>query len=128
VPRAIMTDKLKRYGAAKREMLPGVEHRQSRYLNNRCENSPRPTRQREYRIAGVQIPWAYRAFSVGVWPHRPTLPPQTASAVRVGVPRGDGESLRELGRNNRDGAGRLKAGEGLGEAPTCLMSVSASTT
>src|ERR1043166_8785509 len=43
VPRVIITDKLKSYGAAKREILPGVEHRQSRYLNNRCENSHRPT-------------------------------------------------------------------------------------
>src|SRR5919205_710442 len=49
VPRVIITDQLKSYGAAKREILPGVEHRQSRYLNNRCENSHRPTRQREYR-------------------------------------------------------------------------------
>jgi putative transposase len=32
--------------------LPGVEHRQGRYLNNRCENSHRPTRQREYRMQG----------------------------------------------------------------------------
>jgi putative transposase len=39
VPRVIITDKLRSYGAAKREILPGVEHRQSRYLNNRCENS-----------------------------------------------------------------------------------------
>jgi len=38
------------YGAAKREILPGVEHRQSRYLNNRCENSHLPTRQRERRM------------------------------------------------------------------------------
>jgi hypothetical protein len=38
------------YGAAKREILPGVEHRQSRYLNNRCENSHLPTRQREWRM------------------------------------------------------------------------------
>src|SRR5262247_250129 len=37
VPRVIITDKLKSYGAAKREMLPGVEHRQSRYLNNPCD-------------------------------------------------------------------------------------------
>jgi len=34
VPRVIMTDTLKSYGAAKREMLPGVEHRQSRSRNN----------------------------------------------------------------------------------------------
>ena len=52
VPRVIITDKLKSYGAAKREILPGAEHRQSRYLNNRCENSHRPTRQREYRMQG----------------------------------------------------------------------------
>src|SRR5919199_3402245 len=54
VPRVIITDKLKSYGAAKREILPGVEHRQSRSLNNRCENSHRPTRQREYRMQGFK--------------------------------------------------------------------------
>jgi putative transposase len=43
----IVTDKLKSYGAAKREILPGVEHRQHRYLNNRAKNSHQPTRQRE---------------------------------------------------------------------------------
>src|SRR5215475_12183478 len=54
VPRVIVTDKLKSYGAAKREILPGVEHRQHRYLNNRCENSHRPTRQRECRMQGFK--------------------------------------------------------------------------
>ena len=47
VLRVIVTDKLKSYGAAKREILPGVEHRQHRYRNNRAENSHQPTRQRE---------------------------------------------------------------------------------
>jgi putative transposase len=47
VPRVLITDKLKSYGAAKRELLPDVEHRESRYLNNRAENSHRPTRRRE---------------------------------------------------------------------------------
>jgi putative transposase len=54
VPRVVITDQLKSYGAAKREILPGVEHRQSRYLNNRCENSHRPTRQRERRMQGFK--------------------------------------------------------------------------
>jgi putative transposase len=54
VPRVVITDKLKRYGAATREILPGVEHRQSRYLNNRCEHSHRPTRQRERRMQGFK--------------------------------------------------------------------------
>ena len=47
VPRVIITDKLASYGAAKREILPSVEPRQHRYLNNRAENSHQPTRQRE---------------------------------------------------------------------------------
>jgi len=50
IPRVIITDKLKSYGAAKRELLPGVEYRQHRSLNNRAENSHQPTRQRERRI------------------------------------------------------------------------------
>jgi putative transposase len=54
VPRVIITDKLKSYGAAKQEMLPGVEHRQPRYLNNRAENSHQPTRQRERRLQGFK--------------------------------------------------------------------------
>jgi putative transposase len=55
VPRVLITDKLKSYGAAKREILPGVEHRQSRYLNNRCENSHRPTRQVVYPAAADNV-------------------------------------------------------------------------
>ncbi|GEO18921.1 IS6 family transposase [Microvirga aerophila] len=47
VPRVIMTDKFGSYGAAKREILPSVEHRQSRSLNNRCEVSHQPTRRCE---------------------------------------------------------------------------------
>ena len=38
---------LKSDGVAKRELLPDVAHRESRYLNNRAENSHRPTRRRE---------------------------------------------------------------------------------
>src|ERR671916_335355 len=37
-PRRIITDGLRSYGAAKREVLPEVRHRTSRYLNNRAEN------------------------------------------------------------------------------------------
>jgi putative transposase len=46
-PRVIITDKLRSYGAALREVLPHVEHRQHKGLNNRAENSHRPTRRRE---------------------------------------------------------------------------------
>ena len=47
VPRVIVTDKRYSYGAVRRKVLPGVEHRQSRYLNNRAEVSHQPTRRRE---------------------------------------------------------------------------------
>jgi putative transposase len=50
VPRVIITDKLKSYGAAKREILPDVEHRQHKRLNNRAENSHQPTRLREKKM------------------------------------------------------------------------------
>jgi putative transposase len=43
----LITDKLRSYGAAKREIMPGVEHRQHKGLNNRAENSNQPTRRRE---------------------------------------------------------------------------------
>ena len=46
-PRVLITDKLKSYGAAKKEIMPGVEHRQHKGLNNRAENSHLPTRKRE---------------------------------------------------------------------------------
>ena len=46
-PRRIVTDGLRSYGVARREVLPEVRHRTSRYLNNRAENSHRPTRRRE---------------------------------------------------------------------------------
>src|SRR3954471_6444450 len=46
-PRVLVTDKLASYGVAQRRLMPGVEHRRSKYLNNRAENSHQPTRQRE---------------------------------------------------------------------------------
>jgi len=50
VPRVIITDKLASYGAAKKELLASVEHRQHTRLNNRAENSHQPTRLRERKM------------------------------------------------------------------------------
>jgi putative transposase len=47
VPRVIITDRLGSYSAAKAEVMPGVEHRRHKGLNNRAENSHQPTRLRE---------------------------------------------------------------------------------
>ena len=67
-PRVIITDKLRSYGVAQRQMLPHVEHRQSRYLNNRAENSHRPIRRRERQMQRFKSPeqqcrWSRRSYS-----------------------------------------------------------------
>ncbi len=46
-PRVLITDKLGSYQVAHRETLSSAEHRRSKYLNNRAENSHQPTRVRE---------------------------------------------------------------------------------
>jgi putative transposase len=46
-PRVMITDKLASYAAAKKKVMPSVEHRQHKGLNNRAENSHQPTRRRE---------------------------------------------------------------------------------
>jgi putative transposase len=86
VPRVIITDKLKSYGAAKREILPGVEHRQHRYLNNRAENSHQPTRQRERRMQGFKSAGHAQRFLAAYGPiaqhFRPRRHRLSASAYR----------------------------------------------
>ena len=40
VPRVIVTDKLKSYEAAKKQVMKNVEHRQHKGLNNPCRELP----------------------------------------------------------------------------------------
>ncbi len=46
-PRKIVTDKLRSYGVAHRELIPDTIHDTSQYANNRAELSHQPTRVRE---------------------------------------------------------------------------------
>ena len=46
-PRKIVTDKLKSYGVAHRELIPDAVHETGQYSNNRAELSHQPTRVRE---------------------------------------------------------------------------------
>lgn len=61
-PRVIVTDKLWSYAAAKRMILPEVEHRQSRYLNNRAESSHQPARVRERQMKRFSSPEQAQRF------------------------------------------------------------------
>jgi putative transposase len=58
----IITDKLRSYGTPKKVVLPRVLHRQSRYLNNRAENSHQPTRQRERCMRRSKSPGQAQCF------------------------------------------------------------------
>ena len=49
-PRRIVTDKLASYGAAKREVASGIEHRSHKGLNNRAANAHVPLRKREQQM------------------------------------------------------------------------------
>ena len=55
-PRVVITDKLASYGAAKRAVMPSVEHRKHKGLNNRAENSHQPTRRRERQMKRFKSP------------------------------------------------------------------------
>jgi hypothetical protein len=67
----MITDKLGPYGAAKREVMPGVEHRQHKGLNNRAENSHQSTRRRERIMEALQIRATRSAISFS--PARSTI-------------------------------------------------------
>src|SRR3712207_5751673 len=61
-PRVMITDKLGSYGAARRELMPGVEHRRHKGLNNRAENSHQPTRRRERQMKRFKWPRQAQRF------------------------------------------------------------------
>jgi putative transposase len=61
-PRVMITDKLKSYGAARKDMGLGIEHRQHKGLNNRAENSHLPTRRRERIMKRFKSPRQVQRF------------------------------------------------------------------
>jgi putative transposase len=63
VPKRIITDKLASYGAARRQVMPRVEHRSHKGLNNRAENSHLPLRMRERMMQGFPSMGSLRRFT-----------------------------------------------------------------
>ncbi len=54
IPKRINTDQLVSYGAAKWEVMPGVDHWSHKSLNNRAKNSHVPLRKREQVTQGFR--------------------------------------------------------------------------
>jgi putative transposase len=79
VPRVLITDKLASYGAAKKEVLPSVEHRQHKRLNNRAENSTNQRVSVSERCGGSNREVTLNAF----WPH--TVPFGSTFALNATV-------------------------------------------
>jgi putative transposase len=61
-PRRMITDKLGSYAAAQRQVMPEVEHRSHKGLNNRAENSHLPFRRRERAMQGFRSPRYLQRF------------------------------------------------------------------
>lgn len=61
-PKRMITDKLRSYGAAKRQIMPNVEHRSHKGLNNRAGNSHVPLRKRERMMQGFRSPGGLQRF------------------------------------------------------------------
>ena len=61
-PRVLVTDKLRSYGAAKAQIMPGVEHRLRKGLNNRSEAFHRHTRRREKIMGRFKSPRQAQRF------------------------------------------------------------------
>jgi putative transposase len=62
-PKRMITDKLGSYAAAQRQIMPAVEHRSHKGLNNRAENSHLPVRRRERAMQGFRSPGGLQRFT-----------------------------------------------------------------
>jgi putative transposase len=58
----MITDKLRSYAAARRQVMPAIEHRSHKGLNNRAENSHVPSRKRERMMQGFRSPENLQRF------------------------------------------------------------------
>lgn len=61
-PAVLVTDKLRSYGAAHRELGLSARHEQSLRKNNRAENSHQPVRRRERKMQGFASPGSAQRF------------------------------------------------------------------
>jgi putative transposase len=61
-PWRLVTDKLRSYSAAHREIMPSVVHDTQQYANNRAEVSDQPTRQRERQMRRFKSPGQAQRF------------------------------------------------------------------
>ncbi len=104
-PRRIVTDGLRSYGAARREVLPDVRHRTRRHLNNRAENSHGPTRRRERQMQRFEPPEQAQRFlsshAMTYGHFRPRRHLMTAAQYGAPGPKPSGSGAKRLASESR---------------------------
>ncbi len=106
-PRVLVTDKLRSYGVAHRDIIRSVEQRRSKYLNNRAENSHQPTRQRERAMKGFRSPGGPQQFLSVFSAISPHFRPRRHRLTAPPTPRPDDRPLHHLERDHRHARRRL---------------------
>ncbi len=83
----LVTDKLRSYGVAHRDLMSSADHRSHKGLNNRVENSHQPTRQHERAMKGFRTVGRTQRFLSAfsqISPHfRPRRHRMTATGYRT---------------------------------------------
>ena len=97
----LVTDKLRSYAVAKREIMPGVEHRQHKGLNNRAENSHQPTRRRERVMKRFKSPRQVQRFLSAHDQVANVFPPPPRPRHRREPPVRPHPGLHHLGQRHR---------------------------
>ena len=87
--------------------MASVEHRQSRYLNNRAENSHQPTRQRERTMKRFCTPGAAQRFLAVFSVISPHFRPRRHRLTADDYLHRDGRPLRHLERHHQVVGSRL---------------------
>lgn len=100
-PAVIVTDKLRSYGGAHRQVMPAVEHRSHQGLNNQAESSHQPTRATRARGERLPIGGCRTTVPGRVQRHLTPLPTPPPPDDRPELPHRDDHPLRDLGPDHR---------------------------
>jgi putative transposase len=98
VPDKLVTDDLRSYGAACRDLGNSHLHERGRWRNNRAENSHQPTRRRERKMQGFKSTDQPSDFSHST---RPPTTPSTFSAISPPPARTESSEPRPCRRGAR---------------------------
>jgi len=104
----IITDKLKSYSAAKAEIMPGVEHRQHKGLNNHAENRASADQSTRESHETIQVSRARTTVPLSLWDYLFALPTTQTPADSRALPGRDGVEIRDVERGELRWNGGLK--------------------